>query len=373
MHGQWIGPYAGTNTGQLIVELDEFETFSSGSAYAYDANAQLLGAYAQIRLENGMPAQQVQVSIMPIDPRTNQVKPWNSIAAEYPNQAFPNAATVTVTIVSDDALQIDALTNVGTQISARVSKGQSRHASEYVPNAAVQNWDQFKLFAAGLEQYQFILRGQDKPLRLRTSFHRSRRADVARFLTNDLPTLNRHLASRLRHVFNLTIPDDNGAFVALVQHHGYPTPLLDWTYSPFVAAFFAYHDVQDERVRSDPNGAVRIFALDKSSWVQRVRQLPMLRPYGLHFSILDVPSIENERLVPQQAVSTVTNVDDVESYIRSYDTDPARPLLQTIDLPVRERTAVMRELSMMGITAGSMFPGLDGACEELKERFFLLS
>jgi len=24
----------------------------------------------------------------------------------------------------------------------------------------------------------------------------------------------------------------------------------------------------------------------------------------------------------------------------------------------------------MGITAGSLFPGLDGACEELRERFF---
>ncbi|HEY2475329.1 MAG TPA: FRG domain-containing protein [Candidatus Cybelea sp.] len=354
------------------MELDEFGTFSAGSAYAYDANAQLLGAYAQIRLENEIPLQQVQVSLMPIDPRTNQVKPWNSIAAEYPNQVFPSAATVTVTIVSDDTLQIDAFTDVRTQISARVSKGRSGQASEYAPIPEVQNWEQFKAFAARLEQYQFILRGQDKPVRLRTSFHRSRRADVARFLTNDLSTLNKHLASRLRHVFNIAIPDDNGAFVALVQHHGYPTPLLDWTYSPFVAAFFAYRHVQNDRVRDDPNGSVRIFVLDKSSWVQRVRQLPMLRPYGLHFSILDVPSIENERLVPQQAVSTVTNVDDVESYIRSYDTDSARPLLQVIDLPVRDRTAVMRELSAMGITAGSMFPGLDGACEELKERFFLL-
>jgi len=29
---------------------------------------------------------------------------------------------------------------------------------------------------------------------------------------------------------------------------------------------------------------------------------------------------------------------------------------------------VIRELGYMGITAGAMFPGLDGACEELRER-----
>jgi hypothetical protein len=30
----------------------------------------------------------------------------------------------------------------------------------------------------------------------------------------------------------------------------------------------------------------------------------------------------------------------------------------------------MQELALMGITAGSLFPGLDGACLQLKERFF---
>jgi hypothetical protein len=30
----------------------------------------------------------------------------------------------------------------------------------------------------------------------------------------------------------------------------------------------------------------------------------------------------------------------------------------------------MKELALMGITAGSLFPGLDGACEELRERLF---
>jgi hypothetical protein len=46
--------------------------------------------------------------------------------------------------------------------------------------------------------------------------------------------------------------------------------------------------------------------------------------------------------------------------------------LRVIDLPVGERMLVMNELAYMGITAGSLFPGLDGACEELRERFFAL-
>jgi hypothetical protein len=44
--------------------------------------------------------------------------------------------------------------------------------------------------------------------------------------------------------------------------------------------------------------------------------------------------------------------------------------LRIVDLPKIERPNVMKELSVMGITAGSLFPGFDGACEELRERFF---
>ena len=39
-------------------------------------------------------------------------------------------------------------------------------------------------------------------------------------------------------------------------------------------------------------------------------------------------------------------------------------------VPISERKTVVHELGYMGITAGSLFPGLDGACEELRERNF---
>ena len=71
-------------------------------------------------------------------------------------------------------------------------------------------------------------------------------------------------------------------------------------------------------------------------------------------------AIENERMIPQQAVSIVTSIDDIESYIGLRETETTK-YLQAIDLPVSERKLVMRELSDMGITAGSLFPGLDGA------------
>jgi len=51
---------------------------------------------------------------------------------------------------------------------------------------------------------------------------------------------------------------------------------------------------------------------------------------------------------------------------------PQQQFLQIIDLPLKERPLVMKELGGMGITAGSLFPGLDGTCEELRERPFQL-
>jgi hypothetical protein len=83
-----------------------------------------------------------------------------------------------------------------------------------------------------------------------------------------------------------------------------------------------------------------------------------------------VYALENNRMLPQQAVSTVASVDDIETHIQKMESIYSKKFLRAIDLPVRDRKQAMRELSYMGITAGSLFPGLDGTCEELAERNF---
>jgi hypothetical protein len=60
----------------------------------------------------------------------------------------------------------------------------------------------------------------------------------------------------------------------------------------------------------------------------------------------------------------------MEKYIHHREVGARKSYLSAIDLPAIERKTVIRELDLMGINAGSLFPGLDGACGQLRERFF---
>jgi hypothetical protein len=93
-------------------------------------------------------------------------------------------------------------------------------------------------------------------------------------------------------------------------------------------------------------------------------------PGFLHVTMLEPLATDNPRALPQQSISSVTNIDDLEGYLSEMERRSGKPFLRAIDLPVSERQIVMRELALMGITAGSLFPGLDGACLQLKERYF---
>jgi len=165
--------------------------------------------------------------------------------------------------------------------------------------------------------------------------------------------------------------DQQGAFYNLIQHHGYPTPLLDWTYSPFVAAFFAYRGVSREQIAaSDPNDRVRIYVIDKQACQRVLPPIVHLVGQCLHFSLLEFIAVENPRLIPQQSISGVSNIDDIEGYLLSAAALHEERMLWAYDLPAAARPRVMKDLNMMGINAGSLFPGLDGTCEELRERMF---
>lgn len=367
LQGQWVGSANGSNSGMVVLDLDELEDGYEGHAYLYDEAPGLPNVVAKIELGNkGVIHEKITCEVFPIHPSLPLRLSALDLAQDFPQVSFPQFVNIDLRLESD-GIHASWETNIGTSGSAVLGFSQSQEPSQVDVLPDVIDWAAFKSYALGLKPREFIFRGQDKPYRLRTSFHRTRRKDLIKYLLDDIPNALHVLTSQTKHLFDLNDNRQNGAFYNLLQHHGYPTPLLDWTYSPFVAAFFAFR-FRRNRASNDKN--VRILMFDKSGWEDTFASTLSIAHARPHFSLLEPLSIENLRALPQQSVSSVTNMDDVESHIQMGERIQGRKFLYAVDLPFSERRKVLQELSLMGITAGSLFPGLDGACEELRGRFF---
>jgi len=266
---------------------------------------------------------------------------------------------------SNGTIIADWLSDIGSGGSAILRQGNARAESNVETKSDVRNWDSFKSYVASLTPEQYVFRGQAASWPLRTAFHRSTRSDLLPFIQRDVPSLLNNLSGKLRHLYDLSNPTMNASFWALAQHHGYPTPLLDWTYSPFVAAYFAYASVSPKQT----TGSVRIFGLDRQRWTTTSQVFHLTHSYPM-VRLFEPFVLENDRSIPQQSIMMISNIDDIEDFISWHEATEKQKYLFAIDLPVSERIRVLSELRLMGISAGGLFPGIDGTCRDLKERFF---
>lgn len=370
INGQWTGHYTGSSSGLLVVNIDERRSHYEGAAYLKETSEHLPHTVAHFKTKDKETKFQVEThSILSFDPKSGLPLPWEEVKTHYPLAAMSKRLIVNGLLV-DNTLKLSWTSDLPV-VHGTAELPRSAADSPSQLHSEEMDWEGFKRYVSSLEARKLLFRGQNKPWRLRTSFHRTGRAYLERFMREDVQELHRQLSARTKHVFDLSLSEQNGAFYNLVQHHGYPTPLLDWTYSPYVAAFFAYRGFTNkDACISDVSDKVRVVVFDQAKWRNNRDQVPDLVMPGLHVSIQEFPAIENERMIPQQAASTITNVDDIESFVASQSA--GMQYLSAINLPARDRPYVIRELGYMGITAGALFPGLDGACEELKERNFEL-
>lgn len=375
MRGQWLGRYDATPNGSITINIDELATCYEGTAYLHpnETPTGLIPKSQVIFRTSNKATDQFSFStphVFPLHPFTHEPQPWEQIKHFFAPDAYVSKRVDVTGRVLGAKLHLSWKNENGLggrcSLDASRAKEQSELAWEPV------TWEHFKSQAIRLAaEKKFIFRGQSKPWRLRTSYHRNGRSDLRRFVLQDMPQLHQVLSGRTRHYFDLRDNQQYAAFLSLSQHHGYPTPLLDWTRSPFVAAFFAYRGVEksDEALA---NEKVRIHVFDIERWQATSEQILSIVSPLLHLSFVDVLALENERLIPQQAVALISSVDDIEGYLsgRERNHKIPQPYLRAFDLPASERDLVFRELESMGITAGSLFPGLDGSCEALKERNF---
>jgi hypothetical protein len=352
MNGQWRGKYSGSRQGTITVNVDERPSSYEGVAYLDDDDTQTIpSAAASFRtLDKNHSFKFRTLAMLPINRFSGFPMPlsdWEThLKKDYPAGVVVSKWADVTGSWTDKELKLSWKSDIGVEGNCALTKLAAGQPSELSP--LKRNWREYKEYVASFKGQNYLFRGQTEPWRLRTSFHRAGRADVSRFVREDIPVLHRHLSARTKHLFNRVNPEENGAFFNLIQHHGYPTPLLDWTTSPYVAAFFAYRGISNEKAAtSKPTDVVRILVFDYTKWKTDFNQVPFFDPAFLHFSVAEFIAIENERMIPQQAASTVTNIDDIESYIRSKES-AEKSYLWAIDLPVSERKEVGNDLRYMG-------------------------
>ncbi|HEY1781586.1 MAG TPA: FRG domain-containing protein [Roseiarcus sp.] len=366
--GQWIARYMGSNKGVLVLDVDQIDDHFEGVAFARDDDVGIPSTAVSFSTTSKLTSQKLDK--LPLGAFDYWGKPLNAAQLQILQTRgiqFPAHSDVELTLTQSDELNIAWTTSIGGYGKATAKRSRAGTKSEIQP-LNINNWNEFKDFVTNrIERNRYLFRGQSTST-WRLAFHRTQRANLNWFEANDLRSLHHHLSALTRHTFDLKDPLQNLAFINLVQHHGYPSPLLDWTRSPYVAAFFAYRTVDLGKVKADDK--VGIFLFDGPEWHKVNRSLNALSPSPPLVVLVQALPLENPRAIPQQSVSSISTVDDIETHIRDAEAGSEKTFLQVIDLAATARREVLSELALMGITAGSLFPGVDGACEALREQNF---
>lgn len=167
---------------------------------------------------------------------------------------------------------------------------------------------------------------------------------------------------------DMRVPRDREIYEYMVflRHHGFPSPLLDWSRSPYVAAYFAFANANED-------DDVAIFAYrefaggSKMAWEKeaRIDNLgPNVRSPARHFA--------------QQSEYTVCFGKDDKSFVyrphaEAFASSQGRAdQLHKFVFPGRLRAEVLRYLLLHNITAFSLFGSEDSLMESLAIRTFVL-
>ena len=160
---------------------------------------------------------------------------------------------------------------------------------------------------------------------------------------------------------------DEWNILALAQHHGLPTRLLDWTYSALTALWFAVKDQAKLENGIYKDGVVWVFSPSIEDYHEPDNDLS---PYSIKTTKVFRPKHVGQRITAQSGLFTVHVIsnDRGGSHIEKLKRYGSK--LVKINVKAASFPKLREELHMLGVNHAYMVPDLDGLCKHLEWRFF---
>ena len=249
----------------------------------------------------------------------------------------------------------------------------------------LENWNDFKLF---IQQFSanWAYRGQaSADWVLNNAIERTEFIHFHQTIESDF------VAEFQRGARNYLSKDETPEhlieWLALMQHHGAPTRLLDLTKSPFIAAFFAFEQCIPEQdqfvaiwgVNFDylKNRALEILAEEFEEAIKENKNLineSLFEKifYGNNRKLVFPvePFRMNKRYSLQQSIFISTGISHIPLMEQlKFLGDGIRQSVIKIEIPSGQKKFVLRDLQQMNLYRASLFPDLDGYAASMKLRY----
>lgn len=244
-------------------------------------------------------------------------------------------------------------------------------------------------FNSNIERFRssFLYRGlPNSEYKLETTLKRNCKNKQAAIESSILRNFNKYAASQI-YPFGISVWHQ----MAVGQHHGLPTRLMDWTFSPLMALHFATSD--SDLASLDSHDAV-IWKIDieelngllpqqykealirENAYLFTIDMLDHLANSPAEYDIamgnqamvlLEPPSLD-QRIINQYSYFSVVPMGmiDMEAFLDCYTSNTVRYIL-----PKNTKWRIRDMLDQMNTNERITYPGLDGLSAWLKRHYYV--
>lgn len=250
----------------------------------------------------------------------------------------------------------------------------------------VQDWDEFNDAVRQFRHREWVFRGHNNTnWSLDTSLYRlieniekwiEREQEIRKRLKRnerEKILLEKFQASAHLYIRH-TLPDKDNhnnalrlEWNAVMQHYGTPTRLLDVTFSPYIATYFALEKGDgDCRIYAFNHRKMREIDEARFNDFDKLRNKLFTNVGGKSFIIPFEPKMSSERLLAQQGAFLVPSTSE-KTFQEIIDKYGERGnVYLTFRIPARLRYNGLAMLQKMNIKSTSLFPGIGGFCNSLR-------